>query len=81
MTNFSQQHLPLVEKVMVDFIAEYTENERLKEAMLYSIHAGGKRLRPLLVLTTAGRFSKRDGNARLSSGCLFRDDSYVFINS
>ena len=25
MTNFSQQHLPLVEKVMVDFIAEYTE--------------------------------------------------------
>ena len=41
MTNFSQQHLPLVEKVMVDFIAEYTENERLKEAMLYSIHAGG----------------------------------------
>ena len=58
MTNFSQ-HLPLVEKVMVDFIAEYTENERLKEAMLYSIHAGGKRLRPLLVLTTVAAFQKR----------------------
>lgn len=58
MTNFSQQHLPLVEKVMVDFIAEYTENERLKEAMLYSIHAGGKRLRPLLVLTTVAAFQK-----------------------
>ncbi len=27
MTNFSQQHLPLVEKVMVDFIAEYTRSE------------------------------------------------------
>lgn len=58
MTNFSQQNLPLVEKVMVDFIAEYTENERLKEAMLYSIHAGGKRLRPLLVLTTVAAFQK-----------------------
>lgn len=58
MTNFSQQHLTLVEKVMVDFIAEYTENERLKEAMLYSIHAGGKRLRPLLVLTTVAAFQK-----------------------
>ena len=57
MTNFSQQHLPLVEKVMVDFIAEYTENERLKEAMLYSIR-GGKRLRPLLVLTTVAAFQK-----------------------
>ncbi len=36
MTNFSQQHLPLVEKVMVDFIAEYTENERLKCSTQYT---------------------------------------------
>lgn len=59
METFGQQHLPLVEKEMEDFIKDHTSNETLKEAMLYSIHAGGKRLRPLLVLTTVASFQKQ----------------------
>ena len=45
-TDFRKQSLPLIEKEMENFIDDYTANERLKEAMLYSIRAGGKRFRP-----------------------------------
>ena len=57
MTNFSQQHLPLVEKVMVDFIAEYTENERLKEAMLYSRR--WQTITPIISVNNGSTFQKR----------------------
>lgn len=40
----------MVEKVMVDFIVEYIENECLKEVMFYLIYVGGKWLCLLLVL-------------------------------
>ena len=48
LTDFSATHLPLVEEEMVSFITEYTSDERLKESMIYSIHAGGKESAHLL---------------------------------
>lgn len=62
--HFRKQQLPLIEKEMNDFISRHTTNQRLKEAMLYSVQAGGKRLRPLLVLATVASFDKT-----LVSGC------------
>ncbi|WP_430602198.1 geranyltranstransferase [Enterococcus sp. DIV0724b] len=56
--DFRKQSLPLIEKEMENFIKEYTTNDQLKEAMLYSIHAGGKRFRPLLVLAAIRSFNK-----------------------
>lgn len=41
---------------MIQFIQAATSDERLKESMLYSIYAGGKRIRPLLLLTTVASF-------------------------
>ena len=64
---------------MVDFIAEYTENERLKEAMLYSIHAW-QTITPAISVNNSGRFSKRDGNTRLSSGSLEMIHTYSLIH-
>lgn len=57
-TDFRKQSLPLIEKEMENFINDYTANERLKEAMLYSIRAGGKRFRPLLILAVLRSFNK-----------------------
>ncbi|MGX7244091.1 polyprenyl synthetase family protein [Enterococcus quebecensis] len=57
--DFRKQSLPLIEKEMEDFINEYTANEQLKNAMMYSIRAGGKRFRPLLVLATICSFNKK----------------------
>lgn len=50
--------LPKIEHELTRFIEEHTCNERLQRAMSYSIDAGGKRLRPLLVLSTAAAFGK-----------------------
>lgn len=56
--NFRKQSLSLIEKEMDTFINGYTANNQLKEAMLYSIRAGGKRFRPLLVLAVIHSFNK-----------------------
>lgn len=54
----SAEELPKVEKEIIDFINAYTTHEELKESMLYSINAGGKRIRPLIVLATVKAFQK-----------------------
>ncbi len=52
LTSWQENELPKVEKQLRDFVQTHAENEQLKESMLYSINAGGKRIRPLLVLAT-----------------------------
>lgn len=58
LTSFRQEQIPKIEKEMLSFLQEYSQSPQLTEAMSYSIEAGGKRLRPLLVLTTAASFQK-----------------------
>lgn len=55
MTTFQQFQLihgPKVEKEMISFLKENCSEKSLFEAMVYSIQAGGKRIRPLLLLAT-----------------------------
>lgn len=59
LSDFSAAHLPLVEKEIVSFLNEHTSDEKLKDSMLYSVNAGGKRIRPLLLLTTVAAFDER----------------------
>ncbi|MGX7203877.1 polyprenyl synthetase family protein [Enterococcus pingfangensis] len=54
----SAEELPKVEKEIIDFITNYTTHDELKKSMLYSIEAGGKRVRPLIVLATVRAFQK-----------------------
>lgn len=54
----SAEELPKVEKEIVDFITTSTAHEELKKSMLYSVKAGGKRIRPLIVLATVQAFQK-----------------------
>lgn len=53
---FSKEQLPEVEVVMQSFLKQHTSDLKLLEAMEYSIAAGGKRIRPLFVLTIAAGF-------------------------
>ncbi|WP_407391449.1 polyprenyl synthetase family protein [Carnobacterium jeotgali] len=51
--SFKENVIPSFEKEMLDYIGkELTKKEKLHEAMSYSITAGGKRIRPLLLLAT-----------------------------
>lgn len=47
---FMATEIPLMEETMYTLVEEIKAPELLKEAMLYSLKAGGKRVRPLFVL-------------------------------
>ena len=55
---FQQHEIQQTEQVMVEFIREQTNDLQLKDSMLYSIAAGGKRIRPLLLLATVAACQK-----------------------
>ncbi|MFV0559658.1 MAG: polyprenyl synthetase family protein [Enterococcus sp.] len=56
LNEFSETHLPHVEQEMLDFLKEVTNDEQLYQSMCYSIQAGGKRIRPLLLLASVASF-------------------------
>lgn len=58
LNDFGAEHLPLVEAEMIRFIETMTTDAKLAESMLYSIKAGGKRLRPLMLLAVIASFKK-----------------------
>lgn len=57
LTDFSSAHLPEVDQVMKNFLQAVTTEQTLWEAMDYSVSAGGKRIRPLLLLAALDFFS------------------------
>ncbi|GCF93978.1 farnesyl-diphosphate synthase [Enterococcus florum] len=78
---FASKELPKVEKEMCDFINAHTTNKDLKEAMLYSLQAGGKRIRPLIVLSTAYSFCGQLGvNAYQTAAALEMIHTYSLIH-
>lgn len=48
-----KQELYRVDEAMDSYVCDHIPMQTLKESMLYSIHAGGKRIRPLLVMASA----------------------------
>lgn len=57
-TDFQMTELPQLEGAMTDFIVQHTGDQQLQKSMLYSITAGGKRIRPLLLLATVRSFQE-----------------------
>lgn len=58
MSDIGKDQVQKVAETMVRFINENTNDRELKKSMLYSIQAGGKRIRPRLLLTTVAAFGK-----------------------
>lgn len=65
LTTLQREYLPLVEAEMVGYLRRNTTDEKLRDSMIYSVEAGGKRLRPLMVLAATASF----GN-ELTSGVI-----------
>jgi geranylgeranyl diphosphate synthase, type II len=53
---FISHYKPLVENRLGDAVTQLEAPEPLKDSMLYSLHAGGKRIRPLLLFATLKAF-------------------------
>jgi geranylgeranyl diphosphate synthase, type II len=55
---FSEKYKEIIEKQLKKSIDDLNAPEVLKEAMLYSLEAGGKRIRPLLLFATIDAFDQ-----------------------
>ncbi len=51
--------IPLLEQHMRHYLAQFTENKTLQVAMQYSLEAGGKRIRPLLIMLICQSLEKK----------------------
>ncbi|TXC92303.1 polyprenyl synthetase family protein [Metabacillus litoralis] len=60
LSDFLQSRKKTIETRLPDYIKELEAPETIKEAMLYSLKAGGKRLRPILVLALLHTYGKRE---------------------
>lgn len=60
LSDFLQSRKKIIETRLPDYIKELEAPETIKEAMLYSLKAGGKRLRPILVLALLHTYGKRE---------------------
>ncbi len=66
--SFSQNYRELLDKTSIHFLNSLQLANALKEAILYSYTAGGKRIRPLLLLATIYAFNE-DVVKGINSGC------------
>ncbi|MFW3652202.1 polyprenyl synthetase family protein [Vagococcus fluvialis] len=55
---FSKQNIPVINQKMYDFLEKTSQSEILFDSMVYSLDAGGKRFRPLLLLATVDFFGQ-----------------------
>lgn len=58
LSSFSKEHKHLLESQLETFVQSIHAPTNLKESMLYSLKAGGKRIRPLLLFATLRAFGK-----------------------
>lgn len=66
---YMNQNRLLIDQALYEHLKHLEVPERLKESMLFSIEAGGKRLRPILLIASYQAFGN-DGNEKvLSTAC------------
>lgn len=60
---------PKIEQTLREMVQEHVSNLTLQESMLYSLTAGGKRIRPLLVLATIDFFGQPITESAIEASC------------
>ncbi|MFD0048446.1 polyprenyl synthetase family protein [Actinomycetes bacterium NPDC127524] len=65
---FSKQYKDITEKQLIEYVGRLHSPAVLKEAMAYSLNAGGKRIRPLLIYAVLSSFGK-DPAAGIPAAC------------
>lgn len=77
---FAQQAVPVLERLMNEKLAQDVCQPDLRQAMAYSVNSGGKRLRPLLLLSVVQTFRQLDMAAYLPAGALELIQTYSLIH-
>ncbi|MFX3674797.1 MAG: polyprenyl synthetase family protein [Paenisporosarcina sp.] len=77
---FMDKHLEFIDSQLETQINRIQGPERLKEAMLYSVKAGGKRVRPLFLLAVLDFFNKQHDDAYTLGSSIEMIHTYSLIH-
>lgn len=81
LSSFKEKVMPSFEKEMLEYIGkDLVKKEKLHEAMSYSLAAGGKRIRPLLLLATIQSLGGNIKNGYAASAALEFIHTYSLIH-
>lgn len=81
LSSFKEKVMPSFEKEMLEYIGkDLVKKEKLHEAMSYSLVAGGKRIRPLLLLATIQSLGGNIKNGYAASAALEFIHTYSLIH-
>ena len=80
LTAFIEEKLPKIEQHMYDLVRQLKGPERLKESMLYSLEAGGKRIRPLYVIAVEEMYGKSSVAGYTTAAALEMIHTYSLIH-
>ena len=67
---FRQKYTPIIDEYLKSHLENDTDNQKFGQIMAYSVLAGGKRLRPLIFLSTLASLGKKitDREIQIASG-------------
>ena len=77
---FTQEHKQLLELELRSLVERLSSPPIIKEAMHYSLEAGGKRIRPLLLFATLAAFGKEPQNGLLAASAIEMIHTYSLIH-
>lgn len=80
LTTFIEAHTPAIEKEMVHLVENIVAPTTLKDSMLYSLNAGGKRIRPLFVAAVCDYFQVDMAPAYTVGACVEMIHTYSLIH-
>lgn len=77
---FMEEHLLLIDDELYSLVEKIVAPETLKESMLYSLKAGGKRIRPLFVLAVCHLFNNKQKEAYTVASAVEMIHTYSLIH-
>lgn len=80
LASFSNEHKQLLESQLMRFIEKLNAPASLKESMLYSIAAGGKRIRPMLLFATLRAFGMDPAKGLFPAAAIEMIHTYSLIH-
>lgn len=77
---FMKREKEEIDHVLTDYISGLSVHDGLKDAMLYSLQAGGKRVRPILLLATLADFARKNDAALSVAAAVEMIHTYSLIH-
>ncbi|MCP1145183.1 polyprenyl synthetase family protein [Lysinibacillus endophyticus] len=77
---FIDENLPKLDEVLYELVRTIKAPAQLKESMLYSLEAGGKRIRPLFVLAVCDLFHNKKNEAYVVGAAVEMIHTYSLIH-